>query len=235
MATLCGDDDDLGFCGLLGHYRAALRRVSAPTAPLTVYQSVATPVDGAVNTECGAGVHSAPFGNWSVDSNYGNRNDTDQFRGWKWEDGRTTKRQWNSCTTRVEQYRAPDSRYYTHHNNYYDQQRHESVVHGKRRIRRNFRVCSSTPGPGCSTLNNTVFTERNYMTLYEMDWPDRDDHVTKLRFPSSSVTLTSCDQQGCDGDTTRWRENTGSSHPLTGVSADMRMVGSAECRHNCRR
>ena len=192
-------------------------------------------VDGAVNTECGAGIHSAPFGNWGVSSNYGNRNDRDQFRGWKWEDGPSTKRQWNSCTTSVQQYRAPNSRYYTYHNNFYDQQRHEPVMHGKRRIRRNYRVCSSRPGPGCSTLNNTVFTERNYMTLYEMDRPDRDDYITKLTFPSTSVTLTNCDQQGCDGDTTQWSANTGSSRPLTGVSAEMRMVGTAEYRHNCRR
>ena len=192
-------------------------------------------VDGAVNTECGAGIHSAPLGNWGVDSNYGNRSDRDQFRGWKWEDGPRTKRQWNSCTTRVGQYQAPDSKYYTSHNNYYDQQRHKSVVHGRHRIRRNFRVCSSTPRPGCSTLNNQVFTERNYMKLYETDRPDGDDRITRLSSFSTSVTLTNCDRQGCDGDTTQRGADTGSSHPATGVSAEMRMVGTAEYRHSCRR
>ena len=109
------------------------------------------------------------------------------------------------------------------------------MVHGRRRIRWNFRVCSSTPGPGCSTLNNQVFTERNYMKLYEMDRPDGDDRITRLSFPSTSVTQTNRDRQGYDGDTTQWGADTRSSHAAIGVSAEMRMVGSAEYRHNCRR
>lgn len=35
----------------------------------------------APNAECG-GIHTVPFGNWGVDSNYGSRQDTDQFAGW---------------------------------------------------------------------------------------------------------------------------------------------------------
>lgn len=65
-------------------------------------------VNGAANAECDAGLHSAPFGNWGVRSNYRRIKDMDQFRGLKWRDGLRTKRQWTSCTTRVEQYRAPD-------------------------------------------------------------------------------------------------------------------------------
>ena len=70
------------------------------------------------------------------------------------------------------------------------------------------------------------------MTLYELDRPDRDDRVTRLSFPSTPVTLTTCDRQGCHGDMTQWGENTGSSHPGTGVSAEMRMVETAEYWHN---
>ena len=121
------------------------------------------------------------------------------------------------------------------HDNYNDPQRHESVMHGKRRIRRNGRGCSNIPRPSCSALNDQECTDRNYMKLYETDSPDADDRITRLSFPSTSMTITNCDRQGCDGDTTQWGTNTGSSHPATGVSAEMRMVGTAEYRHNCRR
>lgn len=73
------------------------------------------------------------------------------------------------------------------------------------------------------------------MALYEPDRPDRDGHITRLSFPFTSGTLEDCDRQGCDGDRAQWGENAGSSYPGTGVSAEMRMVGTAEYRHNCRR
>ena len=45
-------------------------------------------VAGAVNVECGDGeIHTTPFGNWGVVSFYGGKTNTDQFRGWKHEDG----------------------------------------------------------------------------------------------------------------------------------------------------
>ena len=40
-------------------------------------------VSGPVSVECGGlGFHSAPFGNWGVDSNHGDREDGHQFQGW---------------------------------------------------------------------------------------------------------------------------------------------------------
>ena len=38
-------------------------------------------VTGAVMTECSGIIHSAPFGNWGVESNYDSRKDTDQVQG----------------------------------------------------------------------------------------------------------------------------------------------------------
>lgn len=76
-------------------------------------------VAGAINVECGPfsispEIHSAPFGNWGVSSNYSSRvQDTDQFRGWKHEDGPLTKRQWNSCTTAKIKFKAPNCEYYS--------------------------------------------------------------------------------------------------------------------------
>ena len=53
-------------------------------------------VFGTIAAECPGSIHSAPFGNWGVASNYGRRYDGNQFAGWK-KDGNT--RHWNSCTT----------------------------------------------------------------------------------------------------------------------------------------
>ena len=39
-------------------------------------------VSGEIATECPAPVHSAPFGNWGVTSNYGQKRDSHQFQGW---------------------------------------------------------------------------------------------------------------------------------------------------------
>ena len=39
-------------------------------------------VTGTVMEEC-PGIHSAPWGNWGVESDYDSRKDKDQFRGWK--------------------------------------------------------------------------------------------------------------------------------------------------------
>lgn len=60
-------------------------------------------VRGRIMVECGNECpvwplplcHSAPFGNWGVDSIYGPTTNDDQFRGWKNLDGHG---QWNSCT-----------------------------------------------------------------------------------------------------------------------------------------
>ncbi len=45
-------------------------------------------VYGDVNAECPGGqLHTPPFGNWGVDSNWGVRYDGFQFPGWKWMGG----------------------------------------------------------------------------------------------------------------------------------------------------
>ncbi len=60
---------------------------------------------GPVNVECGwegSCWHSPPFGNWGVTSNYGQKQDGDQFQGWKPKWSKLTFRwqlHWNSCTS----------------------------------------------------------------------------------------------------------------------------------------
>ena len=50
--------------------------------------------------ECDGLFHSAPWGNWGVNSNLGTRLDTDQFQGWK-QPCIQTKVEWNSCSSRT--------------------------------------------------------------------------------------------------------------------------------------
>ena len=68
-------------------------------------------VIGPVNTECPAPLHTAPFGNWGVTSNFGPSRDAHQFDGWCHDstvtynngESKTPCRsgwyQWNSCTS----------------------------------------------------------------------------------------------------------------------------------------
>src|SRR5687768_14508607 len=81
------------------------------TCSLTVYgQNQARRVMGPVDTECPNLVHTTPFGNWGVTSNFGTKLDGHQFQGWCHNsyvcdnaglcrtECRTGWYQWNSCT-----------------------------------------------------------------------------------------------------------------------------------------
>lgn len=48
---------------------------------------------------------------------------------------------------------------------------------------------------GCTGFSSWT-TNGNFMTLYELDFPDPDDLVQSIHFPSTSVS-TSCDAFGC--------------------------------------
>ena len=197
-------------------------------------------VAGAVNKECGEGFHSAPWGNWGVDSNYGNRTDTDQFRGWKHLDGPSTKRQWNSCTTEKKGFRAPHYAYYNASSRT-TQQSSAIVTHGKRYYRHSITPCvppGMNPNPppvynGCSLVGGAFSQSNNYMTLYELDWPDNDDRIERLNFPGTSVTLTGCTYNGCPERTSGWVDMTGSSSAGADIEANLRVKVSATVEGNC--
>ena len=151
-------------------------------------QNRARTVAGSVNVECGGDGHSAPFGNWGVSSNYGRKKDTDQFRGWKHEDGPSTKRQWNACTSL---YPPPDCDYYNA-NHCRTQQSYSTVTHGTLVYRTTPEECiPPVPGSfpvsyvGCRDQGGTVSQASNYMTLYELDW-NGNDLVETLYFPRTS-------------------------------------------------
>ena len=203
-------------------------------------------VAGEVNVECGFAYepHSAPFGNWGVNSFYGDKTDTDQFRGWKWEDGPSTKRHWNSCTTRVPKYRAPNCDYYNA-NGCTTQSRSETVTHGIVTFR-SANQCPQNLDPdnpqptGCANWSSaTVRVGNNNMELFELDsvtggrTGNDDDHVENLYFPSTSVTFTNCSYHGCPEKTSAWKQMTGSSSSSADVRAELRMKAKAQVVGYC--
>lgn len=131
-------------------------------------------VAGDVNVECGFDTepHGAPFGNWGVNSFYGGKTNTDQFRGWKHIDGPQTKRQWNSCTTRDPKFAAPNCDFYND-NECTTQSRSEVVTHGTVTYRSK-NQCAQYPDPnnpqptGCANWTGATVGNNN-MEIIELD------------------------------------------------------------------
>ncbi len=71
------------------------------------------------------------------------------------------------------------------------------------------------------------------MKLYELDLYDSDDLVTKLEFPSTNVTLSNCNVDGCDPGASNWMSPTESTHPSTGVDAEFRVSVTASAYGYC--
>lgn len=195
-------------------------------------------VAGAVNEECGGDGHSAPFGNWGVASNYGDITDTDQFRGWSWQDGPATKLQWNSCTTAVEEFRAPNCSYYNA-NSCSTQKSSAVVTHGVMTFKTSSTPCpipgtvGNEQGNGCLVFEGeNVSQTTNFMTVYELDW-NGNDLVETLYFPSTSVTLTGCTHNECPEKTTGWSNMTSDTSPPSQVEAEFRMKARATLHGFC--
>ena len=186
-------------------------------------------ITGAVNVECGAGVHSAPWGNWGVDSPYGTRYDGFQFPGWKVTSGDDWY-QWNSCTTKKAEYRAPSP--CSGSNSYYND---GSTSAG---CRTQSTLAYLSPAKFGSTnqiyyhfpdvhyscasvVSGVEVVSGLYMTAYELDWPDGDDRVSKLTYPTISIPM-SCNtgNDTCTG-TSSWYSQSGSDRPVTGLSAEV--------------
>ena len=199
-------------------------------------------VAGAVNVECGFDTepHTAPFGNWGVNSFYGRKKDTDQFRGWKHEDGPSTKRHWNSCTTRDPTFAAPNCDFYNA-NECTTQSRSEVVTHGTVTYRSANQcpqhLSPDNPRPsGCANkTGTTAAVTNNNMEIFELDSVDPtggrivndDDPVENLYFPSTRVTFTECTYAGCAEKNSAWERMTGSSSASADVRAEMRTKAKA--------
>ena len=171
-------------------------------------------------------------------SNYGDKKDTDQFRGWSHQGGPATKKQWNSCTTNKEEFRAQHYAYYNA-NHWTTQSSPVIVTHGTMTYRTFITPCPSTTlplpvsYPGCQLVGGSFSQTSNHMTLYELDQRDDDELVETLYFPGTSVALTGCTYDGCPEQTSDWVEMTWATEPLPIVEAELRMKVSARLEGLC--
>ncbi len=190
-------------------------------------------VHGPVNVECGLSsgeVHSAPFGNWGVDTESTDRRDGHQFDGWcrghrvcedDDPDDCTTYcngswLQWNSCTTNIPKYAAPNEDFFNYDNGRQQKNKYSSVnAHGGGRTDIVVSCPTDTDGDyypdegGCEDVLDRGFSIGGHrMELYELDgWIYHnpffhdDDAVGTLRFPTlrASTSGIRCDIFGCTG------------------------------------
>ena len=202
---------------------------------------------GVLNVECGYDTepHGAPFGNWGVASNYGDIEDTTQFRGWRYDGGESWKYQWNSCTTLVSEYLPPNCSYYN--DNGCLTQRSDSIVtHGQMSYKYSATACPAPgtvggePGNGALDLEGSQASQTsNHMILYELDgWfggPSGDGHdlVETLYFPGTSVTFTGCTYEGCPERTSGWVDVSSDTSSAVDVDAQLRMKARATLQGFC--
>ena len=159
---------------------------------------------GEVNVECGSAdpdecfrvggitiCHSAPFGNWGVDSPWGNTENRDQFLGWWPDDGH---HQWNSCTSLYDdsndgpgRQKSDETEKMEHLTTWYWTGRHN--------------------GNTCRKILPEVRTyDDAELDLYELDldWGDGNDLVGTLDYGTINVRITCDGSWDCRGESD-WR------------------------------
>jgi uncharacterized protein (TIGR03437 family) len=198
-------------------------------------------VTGPVHAECPLTIHSVPFGNWGVTSNFGQKQDGSQFQGWcrntrvcdNQGNCRTECRdgwyEWNSCTD-IDLYRAPNCTLYNDKECTAQVSATGQNIHGTRAVDVTVRCpSSSTPGGvsdqgGCGDVrmfNNGT----NFMSLYEIDPGSTDDLIQTMYFPAVSLPMT-CDVFGCRPTQSAWLSPVAYDSPTTPakVSAEFSMT-----------
>ena len=147
---------------------------------------------GAISAECPGSIHSAPFGNWGVNSYFGRIRNADQFAGWYPSGGH---RQWNSCTTHPT-FRAPNDAFYNM------PPRVGWWQKGSPEERVNSRWFDRGPnGQSCrARWDGRVYTFGNVqMHLYELDW-NGNSHTATLNYGAVHIRLRCSSTWICEGD-----------------------------------
>lgn len=171
-----------------------------------------------IAAECGdEAIHTAPFGNWGVNSNGGRKRNGFQFPGWHTECTfglYCNLRQWNSCTAR---FPAPNPRYYND-NNYTTQRANpdSTAVYGHEPY-----VLGSF-GETCESQGRVFSVSGNYMELWELDgFPNPgDDKVAKLIYPRINIPIICGSEWDCTGSSAWFSPSRGAD----AVSADIRIT-----------
>lgn len=186
-------------------------------------------VKGEISAECpGDPLHTAPFGNWGVTSNYGRVRDGHQFNGWCREvrvcDNRGNCKmecrdgwyEWNSCTTNAD-YKAPNCTLYNAANCTEQATTTGVNVHGTINVDIPVRCPRDTNNDGvadeggCRDLREHISTG-NYMSLYELDPFTGNDLVQTLYFPQTVMPLN-CTVAGCPSAASDWVTPNGYDSP----------------------
>ena len=217
-------------------------------------------VHGPVNVECGFPheVHTAPFGNWGVDTESSDRRDGHQFQGWCQDrelvdnEGGRSKYckddwyQWHSCTTLIAKYRPQNCAFFNHANGTQQKTQYGSVIntHGSGQL--NMVVSSPVDDDGdyypdsggCQDVLNYGFTLSGHrMDLIELDgnrWDD--DDLGTLEFPTLTAPTsgTNCDIYDCDGGGTgSFRSKDSGSTYKASAKAAIRITGARFVNENC--
>jgi uncharacterized protein (TIGR03437 family) len=164
-------------------------------------------------------VHSTPFGNWGVTSNYGQKGNSRQFDGWC-HDARICDNsgscrsactdgwfEWNSCTVSPF-FTAPNCTLYNAAGCTEQQTTLGINVHGTKTVDVPVRCPIDTNGDGiadqggCRDVREHT-TGTNFLSLYELDPVCCDELVQTVYFPSATIPLT-CDTLGCASNASQW-------------------------------
>lgn len=147
--------------------------------------------------------HTAPFGNWAVDSGWGAPKDGKQFQGWK---ASFFQRHWNACTSNQEQYPFGDSTYYNFPNGIWNQQVSSTGMNRYTETggRLEPAICPFFENGGCAEYDGSSFVLFNeWRDLYELD-PGQDYRTDPDAFVDRLVVLSGisiwpifCTTQSC--------------------------------------
>jgi hypothetical protein len=175
-------------------------------------------VMGPVHAECPGSIHSAPFGNWGVTSNFGRRRDGHQFDGWchntyycdNWGNCKVDCRdgwyEWNSCTD-ISRYQQPNCSLYN------SSDCTEQVTSTGFNVLGTVYLDAPVSCPydsdedgfcdvgGCMDMSS-VTQASGFMSLYELDWSS-GQLVQTVYFGAMTVNPP-CDPWGCAGAGSEW-------------------------------
>lgn len=176
-----------------------------------------------LSAECPGEIHSAPFGNWGVESNYDVIRNSRQFDGWNLIDGLL---QWNSGTSNTTDFPVgcggPGP--YYNHSDCTEQFSNTGVpnwgIHAgvaPNILKVECTVSCAPEGNGCIEANNTEITVADhFMKMYELDSPGTHVPTGHLVFGTQIVCSICFDPLGCDSSISMWDAASDNS---TGVSA----------------
>jgi len=187
-------------------------------------------VMGPVDTECPGSIHSSPFGNWGVTSNFGQKKDGHQFDGWchyaevcdNEGECKTACRdgwyEWNSCTSHPK-FSAPNCSLYNAEGCTRQVSTTGTNVHGTATVEIPVRCPRDVDGDdrpdegGCMDIG-LYDHGQNFASLYELDPLTSDQLVQTLYFPQTPVE-TDCGAYGCGASGSDWVGPTAYDSPVS--------------------